>query len=458
MSLLNLVVTSIFFLKCSGFACPPGPHRSSASGPSHIFNGSSPYKTSLTSLTNSGQTVKLDFQTSLLILGQPVDTTGSFSLGATDVLSFTLSQTTNGSATVELQYGTFFSGIKAVTYSFHNNIINGNVDGRVLNQFGPSSSNTTLTFADGHGTPNVRIAPELATSNFNSSLQDIQSRILSNESCNMPLARSVPFTDTQLLSDLQFRQNNLDYSQDPGHSSNTMGSVGCVVCTTELGLYGAAGSAYCVGVCAALWFTSDCPNCWNNLNNNVNSLTTRCEENFCCPVDCGQACCDLGEACLSPSSGLCCSGGESPCGGKTCCEGDQVCMPDGSCCPAAAAIDGTCCPADGICDSACCGLLLECMAPGLCCAPGSVVDGGICCGANQYNDGGQCCDVGTAVCGSSGCCPGTCENEACVSNSNGCIAAGGSGSTCNTVTDCPNQGGYDMECTQGCCFYQKNIP
>jgi hypothetical protein len=265
MSLFNLMVTSIFFLKCSGFACPPGPHRSSTSGPSHLFNGSTPYATSLTGVTSSGQTVKLDFQTSPLTLGQPVNTSGSASLGATDILSFTLSQTRNGSATVELHYGTLFTGVKDVTYNFQNNVITGNMDGRVLNQFGPSSSNTTLTFADGHGAPNVKISPELAASNFNASLQDIQSRILSNESCNTPLARSVPFADTQTLNDLHFRQNNLDYSQDHGHSSNTMGSVGCVVCTTELGLYGAAGTSYCIGVCAALWFTSDCPNCWNVL-------------------------------------------------------------------------------------------------------------------------------------------------------------------------------------------------
>src|SRR6202042_2153175 len=113
----------------------------------------------------------------------------------------------------------------------------------------------------------------------------------------------------------------------------------------------------------------------------INTLTNNCIENWCCPTDCGTACCDLGESCLSPSSRLCCSNDESPCGGKTCCAADQVCMPDGSCCPTAAAIDGTCCPQTGICDGACCGVLLECMAPGLCCLPGSIVEGGICCGS-----------------------------------------------------------------------------
>jgi hypothetical protein len=454
--LLEALISFIFYLECSGFACPPITRRSTTSLSNHLWNGTSPHTTSLTSLTSSGQLVGLDFSSGSDTPDQPVNSSGSFSLGGTEVLSVTLSHSSNGSGSVKLHYGTFFTGLKDVTYDFQNGIISGNIDGRVLNPIGASSNN--LTFTDGRGAPNVKISPELATSNFNASLHDIQSKILSNESCDSHLPRSVPFIAGQALDTLEFRQGNLDYSQDPGHSSNTMASAGCIICTTEVGLIGAAGTANCIGICAALWFTSDCPNCWNDLNNNINTLTNNCMESWCCPTDCGAACCDLGESCLSSSSGLCSSGGESPCGGKTCCAADQVCMPDGSCCPTAAAIDGTCCPQTGICGSACCGVLLECMAPGLCCVPGSVVDGGICCGSGQYNDGGQCCDFGTAVCGTTGCCPGTCENGVCTSNSIGCLAAGGSGNTCNTVSDCPSQGGYDMECTQGCCFYQKNIP
>jgi hypothetical protein len=458
MSLFNLLITAIFALECYGFTCPPISQRSHSDQPVRFSNGTAPHTMSLTGTTSSGQTVALDLQSSAGTSTLSADLSGNFSLGGTEGLSYTLTHSSNGSATVKLHYGSFFTGIKDVTYNFQNNLVSGNIDGRVLNPVNPSSPNASLTFADGHGPPSVSIAAQLTTSNLNASLEDLRSRILSNDSCDTLLTRSALLSDTLLPTTFQERQS-LDYSQDPGHSSNTDGSVGCIVCTTEQALVVNADIARCVGICSFLFFTSDCPNCWKDLNNLEHTLSTRCEENFCCPIDCGTNCCDLGEHCLSPASGLCCSGGESPCGGKTCCEGDQVCMGDGSCCPTAAAIDGECCPQVGICGTACCGLLLECMAPGLCCVPGSVVDGGICCGANQYNDGGQCCDVGTSVCGSTGCCAGTCTNGVCTSTSNGCLAAGGSGDVCTTNADCPDHGtAFSVSCLQGCCFYEKNIP
>jgi hypothetical protein len=101
-----------------------------------------------------------------------------------------------------------------------------------------------------------------------------------------------------------------------------------------------AGILACRAICAALWFTNDCPNCWNNLHNSEDGLNNHCVAEFCCPISCGSNCCDLGVSCLSPASGLCCSGTETPCRGKTCCASDQVCMGDGSCCPTAAALMG----------------------------------------------------------------------------------------------------------------------
>lgn len=460
-SLLNLLITCIFALRCSGFVCPRSAHTLSGSRtPARSFglsNGTTQYATPLTGPSSSGQTLNLYFHTGAGALDQPVDRSGSFSLGVAEILSFTLSHSANGSAAVELHYGEFFRGIKDATYNFQNNVTSGDIDGRALNPFGASSLNTTLNFIDGHGLPNVQIAAELTASNLNASLQDLQSKILSNDSCNTLAARTVT-PNGLTLNALYGRQGSLDYNQIPGHSSNTDGSFGCIECLTEEALVVNAGIGACVGICSFLWFSSDCPNCWNNLNNLDNSLNQHCIENFCCPVDCGVACCDLGESCLSGASGLCCSGGESPCGGKTCCASDQTCMGDGSCCPSTAVIGGECCPQVGLCGSACCGLLLDCMEPGLCCAPGSVLDGGICCEANQYNDSGICCNVGTALCGSSGCCPGTCENGVCVSTSNGCQAAGGSGATCNTAADCPAQGVDGINCSQGCCFYTQNIP
>jgi len=449
MFLLHAFTACLFILECSGFHSVL--HRSD-----HLWNGTSPHRTSLTSLTSTGQTVRLDLSPTPHNLDGSSYTSGTLSLDATEILSFTLRNVANGSAKIELQYGELFTGIQDVTYNLQGSVIEGSIDGRTLDPIGLSDSNATLGFQDGHGIPKVTVSADLTRSNFNTSLQDIRSQILSNESHTTLLPRTLSGLYTDPLSALQLRQN-LDYNQDPGHSSNTEGSAGCIICTTEVTIIGDAGAANCIGVCAALWFTSDCPNCWNDLNNNVNSLTTRCSQNFCCPVDCGSNCCDDGEACLSTSSGLCCSYGESACGGKTCCAGDQTCMPDGSCCPTSAAIDGSCCPASGICGNACCGLLLDCMAPGLCCLPGSVLDGGICCGAGQYNDGGTCCDVGTSVCGSSGCCLGTCNNGVCSSNASGCEAAGGSGATCTVSADCPFQVGYDDYCSDGCCFYEKHI-
>jgi hypothetical protein len=456
MSLFNLFITAAFLLPCSGFTCPPLSDRSYTAEPDRFSNGTAPYTMSLTGTTSSGQSVELDLTASTGTSNLPADLSGNFSLGGTEGLSFTLSHPANGSATVQLHYGSFFTGIKDVTYNLQNNVVNGNIDGRALNPIGASSPNATLSFADGHGLPNVEIAAQLTTSNLNASLEDLRSRILSNESCNDLLTRSVLLPDMLLPTTLEPR-GNLDYSQDPGHSSNTLGSAGCVICTTEQAVIVNADIARCIGICSVLWFTNDCPNCWNDLNNLDNSLSTRCEENYCCPIDCGSACCDLGEHCLSPASGLCCSGGESPCWGKTCCEGDQVCMPDGSCCPTAAAIDGECCPQVGICGTACCGIFFECMS-GLCCPPGSVVDGGICCGANQYNDNGQCCDIGMSVCGSTGCCAGTCTNGVCTTDSSGCQALGGSGDVCNTDADCPVHEDYNSSCSEGCCFYDQNIP
>jgi hypothetical protein len=117
----------------------------------------------------------------------------------------------------------FSPNLKDVTYDFQNGIVSGNIDGRILNPIGASSSN--LTFTDGRGPPKVKVSPELATSNFNASLHDIETRILSNESWDSHIARSIRFPIDQVHDTLEFRQSSLDYSQDPGHSSNTMGSA-----------------------------------------------------------------------------------------------------------------------------------------------------------------------------------------------------------------------------------------
>lgn len=105
----------------------------------------------------------------------------------------------------------------------------------------------------------------------------------------------------------------------------------------------------------------------------------------------------------------------------------------------------------------------NCVSPGLCCLPGTVVDGGICCLLGQYNAFGQCCNVGTTFCGLlMSCCPGRFEvfNDGvrCVSTQDGYTKLlGVSGDLFQAAADCTLQPVFGASCAQDCCFYEKQF-
>lgn len=183
-------------------------------------NGTFQYTTSLTGLTTSGQALTFYFDASTRTLSPSIDTSdisGSLSLGGTEAFSFSLINFANGTATAELRYGPLFAGIKEVACYFQSNVILGSIDGRVLSPIVTSTSNTTLTFMDGNLAPNVRIAANLTTANLATSLQALQSKIPTNNSCSTLLIPTAALPNMPILTSLRIHQSGLDYSQDPGH-------------------------------------------------------------------------------------------------------------------------------------------------------------------------------------------------------------------------------------------------
>lgn len=175
-----------------------------------------------------------------------------------------------------------------------------------------------------------------------------------------------------------------------------------------------------------------------------------CGNTVCCPVECGDACCESGELCLNPGQTTCCHGGMQLCGGRNCCPPNDTCIHgSGECCPRGQEVCGQTCCAFGErcaagrccanpCGSSCCSTFERCLDPdhGTCCPQGQAVCGGTCCPAGHVCVGGACCPSNQA-CGSTCCQAGQFCGDASSSTCSGCPTGTSACSGYNASTCCP---------------------
>jgi hypothetical protein len=147
---------------------------------------------------------------------------------------------------------------------------------------------------------------------------------------------------------------------------------------TAIPFVGGIAAAACMGIgLVACYFAYK--NCLSNCRN-IGSP--------CCPVACGNGCCNYNELCLDTEQALCCSPGTLPCTGpqESCYDPrTEKCLPSGVGCPFGQECGNNCCGTGAVCidsnSGACCDLLT-----------------GVPCG-------NECCDGRTQQCTTTGCCP-----------------------------------------------------
>lgn len=218
----------------------------------NISNGTSEFTLLLIDLTSSGQILAFNFLSIAPRVRQLIGTSGSYSLGGTEFLSFTMSNFANGSATIQVHYGPLFKSIKEATYNIQNDVLWVSIDGRAFNPIGISSLKTNLTFMDSNPAPNFKSA-----ANLTASLQAMQSKITTSNSCSTLLTPTVEFTPRPIPTNLRVRQNGPDYSQNPGHTSSLFTSSGCTTCLVPVEALIVAQSLACPAIWIALPFTND---------------------------------------------------------------------------------------------------------------------------------------------------------------------------------------------------------
>lgn len=318
-------------------------------------------------------------------------------------------------ATVEIDYGEAFQGIRNAVSHVEGGTVTGSIDGREILPMPADADPRTAVFADGGRPPTIEIADDIAAA-MDVVLADAKAAALHCEGAGVVYA-------------------------SPGHDSDPWKSAACTGC--RAGCVGGAiacvagtlagcvssGPFYglCVGIglaaCALVEY----------------GCFAACSATGapCCPVGCGEeACCADGETCLDNKAGLCCSPGTLACAGEMCCDTDEVCLATG-------ASAGTCCPAEQTCGNTCCGPLDTCVEDkGYCCPFQAEPCGDTCCevGGTCLSDGQTCCPAGQDACGPTCCGPnqtcsdpstGTCQNI-CPTGSNICE----DGSCCPTGKVC----------------------
>jgi hypothetical protein len=229
----------------------------------------------------------------------------------------------------------------------------------------------------------------------------------------------------------------------PGNHWNPRTSTRCVSCVNDCGAAEVACIAASTGACAALWVvpfiggglfagcaaaaTALCTAAAESCSSNCFNIGSQC-----CPVACGNSCCNSSELCLDSGQGLCCTAGTLPCYGpnKSCYDPRrEKCLPSGAGCPVGSE-----------CGDNCCDQYSQCIDPNLgnCCSRFS----GIPCGS-------ECCDILTQGCTAMGCCPReqACDDYCCSSGyicRNGqCIVA----KTCSAAESlCVSDDGKSQNC------------
>jgi hypothetical protein len=247
------------------------------------------------------------------------------------------------------------------------------------------------------------------------------------------------------------RDSSIVQMSVPGHRANLSGQ--CSACKSECYVIAegceAAGYVACSPLLAASWFfgaglvayggcvavaTAACVATADFCLNQCNNIGSAC-----CPVACGNSCCNYSETCLDSRRGLCCSAGTMPCPGpqESCYDPTkEKCQPS-----------GVGCPYGKECGNNCCGEDETCVDPdtGNCC--------GILSGIPCLN---ECCDSSTQRCTDTGCCPTAqaCNGLCCASNQ-----ICGPNGECIAAKTCP-PGEFlcvsDDRKTQNCCTEYQN--
>ncbi len=348
---------------------------------------------------------------------------------------------------VTIDYGFGIDGIEHVEATTDGDVVQMAVDGRLVDPF-PLSIDPEITFVDGQPPPTVDVVPRIGRA--------IQAIVEQTGAAAAACQGDDGIQAVALASS--------PFGGEPGHTSSEDDFGQCDGCLFQAGItyvtcMGAAG-AVCgaavgwwnpfAGVACDLWLSNWCLTIEDDLVDDCKSPGGRC-----CPVGCGNYCCDTSESCLNASTGLCCSDGTQPCPGvsESCTDPDaEVCMSDGhscpfanvcgeGCCEASDCVNGACCARGRGCVDVCCDFGDVCVAGGCCSFP----CGSECCGQDQFCNADEHCE--TPVCDAST--PGVClqsdEAHCCTSEETCC------GDGC-CPPELPGLGGPIICCGEMCCY------
>lgn len=367
----------------------------------------------------------------------------------------------SGATKISIRFGPILRGIQEAIFTSDGEVFVGRIDGRPVLPFRKGADYRSLVFTDGQPAPSSDVPDEIKRAIeliLQKARREAPSCLQTEESRRSSIStdgRSLPSFTIQRVgsagerfSDPAVDPYSIDLGPsmplplphgDHGHGSHPSWSGGCKACEGACAGGAIACALACAGGCAgATIFYLVCliPCELGCVVAQVGCMVA-CHAcgGPCCPVCCGNvACCDRGETCLNPSTGVCCSEGLVPCANHSCCQPTDTCIPsDGTCCPAGQVVcsnvcckpgelckEGICCPKDQIiCANVCCGPKEKCVS-GKCC-PTELACGNVCCDelTRCVNPGtGLCCSFASETCGTRCCPPGErcIQGQCCPSN------------------------------------------
>lgn len=366
----------------------------------------------------------------------------TISIGGKSVLEVNATSDITGPAP-RVQVSVRFAGSATATasaslFSDDGRILQGTINGKRVLPFSIRSDAGAVKFSDGTAMPSTPTDAAVAAAvDF----------ILGKAKAQTAATYAVADTVAPVKADLRKKLK-------PGHGSNPQASLGCIGCEGGCAAAGITCALVAAGGCtASLFFYPVCIAIAEGACAIAEILCVSACHNTgapCCPVGCGDGCCDHTEICLDDTRGVCCSEGTDTCARVSCCAPtDQCITANGTCCPKGqvicanqccdpgeicqnnsvccpknqkvcgticcppnhSCVNGKCCPDQLACGKVCCDELSTCAdaATGLCCGFASVVCGSVCCPPGSSCIGGKCCP-GNSVCGGV-CCP---NGETCL--------------------------------------------
>lgn len=353
---------------------------------------------------------------------------------------------------VRIAYGPLVPGLTMATAVVEDEVLTGSVNGRAVVPM-PLGQQDPLEprFEDGELEPDPGIDPDI---------EDALPRLFGNAADGAQMCAQANGAAPLVV----------EKRGDRGHVSLPAFSDGCLkckgICATGLLACNISAAAGCVA--ATLWYAlclaSAEAACFTTYA--VCILGCNADGEPCCPVGCGDGCCDDGETCINEDQQLCCGTSQFICLGRECCDNTEVCINGGpeagtccdpanrcnenccepgdscitevseccepeqtpcvdKCCDEAGCIDqglnaGTCCEPDDICNDTCCSDLDSCIrfpnGTGLCCGFATPACGNRCCGVDESCLGNNACCPNNRVCQGI-CCP---EGSGCDLQTNKC--------------------------------------